>query len=471
VSAGPPAFVHDLATCVGCHACVVACASENGTGPGAFWRQVVTFNEERHPRLPVFHLSLACNHCLDAPCERHCPALAIARDDRTGAVLIDAGRCIGCRYCSWVCPYDAPRFEASRGVMGKCTLCHSRLLDGGQPACTSACPTGALKLGPADHDGPRGVAGFPDVGIRPAIRFLPLRGRGPDSAAEEAAAGAGVGVGEPWPAPPRKISVRSEWTLFAFTSLVVVLVAWLAASLFGGPRVAVVPFLAAGIAGLALSSLHLGRKERAWRAALNWRRSWLSREVLAVPLFLCLAGAPLLLGPTRRLTGALAVAAGGAALLCIDRVYVVMAREKRSRGDDAAALASAAYLAGILAAQPWLALPAGLARLAAFMGRLTFRRAPAGPGAWALAAFRVGIGLALPLTLVLTSGRAALPLTVAAAIAGELVDRAHFYASLDVVTPRGRMAGDLLARLAGPAALGRHGRSADPSGPRRGPPG
>jgi Fe-S-cluster-containing dehydrogenase component len=83
VSAAAPAFVHDLATCVGCHACVVACAVENGTAPGGSWRQVVTFNEDRVPGRLVYHLSLACNHCLDAPCARHCPALAISRDART----------------------------------------------------------------------------------------------------------------------------------------------------------------------------------------------------------------------------------------------------------------------------------------------------------------------------------------------------------------------------------------------------
>lgn len=446
---GGAAFVHDLATCVGCHACVVACASENATAPGGFWRQVVTFNEDRHPSLPVFHLSLACNHCLDAPCERHCPALAIARDARTGAVLIDADRCIGCRYCSWVCPYDAPRFDAGRGVMGKCTLCHHRLLEDGTPACTTACPTGALKLGTLDGDGPRGVPGFPDVGIRPAIRFLPLRGRAPDPAAEAAAAAAGVAAPEPWPAPERKVSLQSEWTLFAFTSLVISLVAWLGASLLGGPTVRPVPFLLAGGAGLALSTLHLGRKDRAWRAALNWRRSWLSREVLAVPLFLALAAAFLLLAPEQKSAGALATAAGLVALACMDRVYVVMARERRSRGDDTAALLSAAFLAGVLAMQPWLVLPAALARLAAFAERLTLRREPAGPGAWALALARVGVGLALPLALVLTSGRSALPLAVAAALAGELIDRAHFYGSLEVVTPRRRMATDLAARSAG----------------------
>ena len=264
--------------------------------------------------------------------------------------------------------------------MGKCTLCHDRLLEGGTPACTTACPTGALKLGTLDGDGPRGVPGFPDVGIRPAIRFLPLRGRAPDPAAEEAAAAAGVAAPEPWPAPERKVSLRSEWTLFAFTSLVILLVAWLGASLLGGPPVRPLPFLLAGGAGLALSTLHLGRKDRAWRAALNWRRSWLSREVLAVPLFLALAAAFLLLAPAQKSAGALAAAAGLVALACMDRVYVVMARERRSRGDDTAALLSAAFLAGVLAMQPWLVLPAALARLAAFAERLTLRREPARPG-------------------------------------------------------------------------------------------
>jgi Fe-S-cluster-containing dehydrogenase component/DMSO reductase anchor subunit len=448
VNATPPAFVHDLATCVGCHACVVACASENDTGPGVFWRQIVTFNDERHERLPVFHLSLACNHCLDAPCERHCPARAIARDDRTGAVLIDAGRCIGCRYCSWVCPYDAPRFDAARGVMGKCTLCQERLLGGGQPACTGACPTGALKLGAVDGEGSRNVAGFPDVGIRPAIRFLPLRGRAPDPAAEEAAAEPGARAPAPWPPPPRTISLRSEWTLFVFTSLVVALVAWFSASLFGGPDVAPVPFLVLGAAGLLLSTLHLGRKERAFRAVLNWRRSWLSREVLAVPAFLALAAAHLLLVPSRLPTGALASAAGLTALLCIDRVYAVMAREGHPWGDDTAALMSAAFLAGIMAAPPWLALVSGLARLAAFVQRLRLRHRPAGPGARALAVARVGVGLALPAAVALTAGRSAMPLALAAALAGELLDRAHFYDSLEVVTPRGRMASELAANAA-----------------------
>ncbi len=41
-------------------------------------------------------------------------------------------------------------------------------------------------------------------------------------------------------------------------------------------------------AGLAASFLHLGRPERAWRAAMMWRTSWLSREVIALPAFIAL---------------------------------------------------------------------------------------------------------------------------------------------------------------------------------------
>lgn len=42
------------------------------------------------------------------------------------------------------------------------------------------------------------------------------------------------------------------------------------------------------VVGLGASFLHLGRPERAWRAAMMWRTSWLSREVIALPVFIAL---------------------------------------------------------------------------------------------------------------------------------------------------------------------------------------
>ncbi len=40
------------------------------------------------------------------------------------------------------------------------------------------------------------------------------------------------------------------------------------------------------IGGLVASFFHLGRPERAWRAAAKWRTSWLSREVIVLPAFM-----------------------------------------------------------------------------------------------------------------------------------------------------------------------------------------
>lgn len=40
------------------------------------------------------------------------------------------------------------------------------------------------------------------------------------------------------------------------------------------------------LAGLVSSFFHLGRPERAWRSALMWRTSWMSREVIVLPAFI-----------------------------------------------------------------------------------------------------------------------------------------------------------------------------------------
>jgi DMSO reductase anchor subunit len=49
--------------------------------------------------------------------------------------------------------------------------------------------------------------------------------------------------------------------------------------------------LALLVAGLGASFFHLGRPSRAWRAAAMWRTSWLSREVLVLPLMMVLVAA------------------------------------------------------------------------------------------------------------------------------------------------------------------------------------
>jgi Fe-S-cluster-containing dehydrogenase component/DMSO reductase anchor subunit len=445
-----PSFVHDLETCVGCHACVVACANENQLAPGTSWRQVVTFNETRWPGLPVFHLSLACNHCRDAPCLRQCPARAISRDVRTQAVVIDEAACIGCRYCSWVCPYDAPRFDDGRGVMAKCTFCNHRLEVGLDPACVGLCPVGALRLGEHRDDEPRAVAGFSDAGIRPLIRFEPMRRRA-GSAPRDTPAGLAA---MPAPAePPRKISLRSEWTLAVFTFVAIVLVGAWTGAWTGGGRVAPAPFLLAGVAAMVLSTFHLGRPERAWRAALNLRTSWLSREVLSYSAFLGAAALVVAGAPGGGVLAAAATAAGVVCLVCVDRVYASMARTSSVAADHVEAVSSGLFLTGVFAGNPMVFLPLGAVRVWALAVRMRAKARAAEPRAFA--PLRIVAGWLVPLGIWLGGWQGGVPLAVALVIAGEAWDRATFYQALEIVTPRLQMARDLaLAKTSCPPSGG-----------------
>lgn len=168
-------FSVDLGRCVGCGACVLACRMENGVPAGLAWRRILTLNSVRHPGGPTYFLSLACHHCEDPPCVRGCPSGALEKSE-SGVVLLDSGACLGCRYCEMACPFGAPAYDAPSGVMTKCHLCHHRLVEGLDPACVAACPTGALEL-LADGDAVKLAPGFADpTRAGPRLRITPPRG-------------------------------------------------------------------------------------------------------------------------------------------------------------------------------------------------------------------------------------------------------------------------------------------------------
>jgi carbon-monoxide dehydrogenase iron sulfur subunit len=64
------------------------------------------------------------------------------RDEVTGAVMVDAERCIGCWTCIMACPYGAIRRDGRNGhaVALKCDLCPGLEV----PACVANCPNRAL---------------------------------------------------------------------------------------------------------------------------------------------------------------------------------------------------------------------------------------------------------------------------------------------------------------------------------------
>ncbi len=312
-------FVLDENKCVACQACVLACAIENETGD-ILWRTVHSFNEEKRADLPVFYLSVACNQCEDAPCMSNCPAVAYSRDWLTGAVLHVADKCIGCRYCTWACPYDAPKFNETTHVVEKCNFCVERLHEGLKPACATACPTGALDV--IQIDGAMAyppAPAFNDFGISPSLQVIPLSENRKKPDVDEATVKkveiANKKQGE-------EIKFKNEYPLAIFSFLMAFLVgAWggvLRFENYFSPAFFVVLL---GIA-FGLSTLHLGKPARAWRAVLNFRSSWLSREIVFSSLFAAGAIIYLWLFPYSYL-GATVQIIGFIALWAIDKVYLL----------------------------------------------------------------------------------------------------------------------------------------------------
>ena len=140
---------------------------------------------------------------------------------------------------------------------------------------------------------------------------------------------------QPLPAAPQ---VKPAWSVILFTTLAGtgqgLLIAVYTGLLANGPD-ARFAIAGAGIAfalllaGLIASFFHLGRPSRGWRAATMWRTSWLSREVIVLPLTMALVAAFGLLVWLERweaalVAGGLGVAACLALFLCTGMIYACL---------------------------------------------------------------------------------------------------------------------------------------------------
>ena len=153
------AFYVDINKCSGCKACQVACKDKSNLPIGVRWRRVFQYEggewiNQNGQMIPsnvyAYSVSSACMHCAKPICMEVCPTSAMSKRD-DGIVLIDADKCIGCRYCSWACPYGAPQFNEELNVMTKCDMCHDLVDKGERPACVEACPYRAMDFGPLDE--------------------------------------------------------------------------------------------------------------------------------------------------------------------------------------------------------------------------------------------------------------------------------------------------------------------------------
>ncbi len=169
-------FFVDSTRCVNCKTCEISCRDANDTPAGVRLRKVRSFEMGTFPSVVTFNISMACNHCEDPACLRHCPARAYSKRESDGIVVHDPEKCIGCRYCTWVCPFGAPQYDATRGHVRKCNLCVEELDRGGVPACVNSCPLRAIEIGFLEEIAakPGATAEIHSVPIgktRPSVRY------------------------------------------------------------------------------------------------------------------------------------------------------------------------------------------------------------------------------------------------------------------------------------------------------------
>lgn len=133
----------DFKLCTGCRICEMACSLRNKKecNPNRANIRVICSEDQGYPTtVPV-----VCMNCTLPMCELVCPTGATYRDQETGAMRVDAGKCIGCSACVYACPFGASFIDSETARAARCNLC------GGDPLCARMCPTGALKFLPRDE--------------------------------------------------------------------------------------------------------------------------------------------------------------------------------------------------------------------------------------------------------------------------------------------------------------------------------
>ncbi|MDX2502933.1 MAG: dimethyl sulfoxide reductase anchor subunit [Gammaproteobacteria bacterium] len=306
--------------CIGCHACEAACSEKNDNPAHIAFRSVGYVEGGTYPSYQRINISMACNHCDDPVCLKGCPTRAYTKFAEYGAVLQDPDICFGCGYCTWVCPYNAPQLDPVKGQVSKCNMCVDRLEVGLKPACVSACLGNALDFGVIENipeqreQAKTDIPGLPRTDItKPNIRFQQTRSthremtrtdsmpikyhRNDKTQSFEPVIDDKHGKKRQWNFV--KLSSR-ENPLVLFT-LVTQAVVGAFLLFFAGPMVgldslsgitgsAIFIWLLAfmlliEILGLVMSTMHLGKPHRFYRAFNNLKHSPVSREVAGVALF------------------------------------------------------------------------------------------------------------------------------------------------------------------------------------------
>lgn len=461
-------FHFDMTKCIGCKCCIVACNEQNGNPADINWRRVGEIEGGWYPNTQRFYLSMGCNHCLEPSCMIGCPVEAYKKDPVTGIVQHNPETCIGCQYCTWNCSYGVPQYNAERGVVGKCDMCHGRLTEGREPACVNACPETAIRIEivnvlewKQEYAASANAPGLPSADDSISTTRITLPENMPPD----------IKKADSWRVRPE----HPHWPLvfmLVLTQLSVgaLTVIWLLQLLGKASGLGIAALGALTVAGLALNAatLHLGRPIHAYRALKMWRRSWLSREILMFGAFSGMATAyagslwfHLRISPA---FGLLTVLLGAAGITASAFIYLVKARPAWNSKHTVAEFFLTGTLLGPLfaasigvAAGHWLvgavvaAATAQLLNQAVKFLRLTASdtfemQASAKLLSTSLRAkfllrfaLLIGGGIVLPLFV---AGRGGMGLALAMALGGEILGRYLFFVS---VVPKNIAAAYLVA--------------------------
>ena len=426
-------FIFDYAKCVGCHACIVACKNENHTVSPLSWRGVNAFNPKKIPLSGFLYLSLACNHCNEAPCLKACPANAYSKDRITGAIIHNPKRCIGCQYCTWVCPFDAPKFNPNTCIIEKCNLCNHLLVDGKTPACANNCPTGALGFGEIDINSNVDAAGFSSQKIFPRIKV-----NRPEiiSSIPEMDIELNL-INDNYKYKPKissKIIAVKEWPLILFTVIASVLSGWFSA-LSMNNEVSYNPifYLSLGLFGIILSAFHLGKPFRAINSLFNLKTSWLSREILFFMLFL-ICSLTYLQIYKNEIFFYISLLFSILMLLSIDKVYIAFSKNNIIYHSAGAVITAILFTFVFNYQVNFIIAILSLKAVLYIMQKNKQVRSKNKP---LLSFLRVLLGFIFPFAIILFLNLAEYVFPFI--IIGEIIDRYEFYDSLNVETPQSNL--------------------------------